>query len=625
MTGIEDPFPRPFRSFLVKRVEEQRINKPPRLVFLDSPSFWPELTIYRLPQSPQLPLPAQNDVLATSSTEGPMLQSSEPSFDQHGTFQHPLGGHIAENPGHPQNMLPLPDQQPTYWHDVPVHERRGKVHDFITTNKDSHLQQDILASYDPSMHDFGDVSFGIMDSGLNSPPRNDGQMELDSLFRELHQDSSFPQQTSLPQRRSRYRLRREGQEVRPIQIPVSEPSPNPLQRWQVSPPDEEAAPMAAIIEALDGPENQLSHLGTMDGGKASDARHRKQHSVASSNNSSRSSSTSHLSGTSDRPTGSTNLNLCAKARGAKRRRVEKSKSEKPRVFACTFCCDAFRNKYDWARHEKSVHLNLETWTCAPRDGLVSSPTEEKRCAYCGSPDSTPQHLEEHNHNACAGTSRVFSRKDHLVQHLRVLHRLKEIPPLDTWRREAPYFTCRCGFCDHRLNSWKERADHLAGHFRKGWTMRDWHGEHEFPPSVAALARDCIPPHLIGDDSRSQQPFSASDVRTRDHHEQITTRSNHPRQAMETPAEASSTPQLQNNDRDSSPPRTFSDILARHLAQFARAHMQQGITPTDAMFQLEARRVIYDCEDSWNQTIADNSQWMDSFRRQLFDDVGGPGG
>lgn len=90
--------------------------------------------------------------------------------------------------------------------------------------------------------------------------------------------------------------------------------------------------------------------------------------------------------------------------------------------------------------------------------------------------------------------------------------------------------------------------------------------------------------------------------------------------MAPPAEVSSTSQPQHSDRDSSPPRTFSDILARHLAQFARAHMKQGITPTDEMFQLEARRVIYDCEDSWNQTIADNSQWMDSFRRQLFENA-----
>jgi len=544
-----------------------------------------------------------------------MLQSSELSFDQHGTFQNPLSGHIAET---------LPDQQPNYWHDVPVPEQRAEIHNYRTTNMDSHPQQGIAAPHHTLVHDFGDVPFDITDIGLSSTPRNDSQMELDSLFHQLQHEPSFPQQASLPRRRSRYRLRREGQEVRPIQIPVYEPSPNPLQRWQDSPPDEEAAPMAAIINALDNPENHLSHLDNTARGKESEARRRKPRSVASSNNSSLSSGTSRLSGTSDRSTGSTNLNSAARGRGSRKRRGEKPKSEKPRIFACTFCCDAFRNKYDWARHEKSLHLNLETWTCAPRDGFISSPTNGRRCAYCGSTDLTPQHLEEHNHNACAGSSRSFSRKDHLVQHLRVLHRLKEIPPLDTWRRETPHFTCRCGFCDHRMNSWKERVDHLAGHFRKGWTMKDWHGEHEFPPSVAALAQDCIPPYLIGDESRSQQPFSASDARTRDHYEQITTHTNNLRQTIAPPAEASSTLQPQINDRDSSPPRTFSDILARHLAQFARTHMQQGITPTDAMFQLEARRVIYDCEDSWNQTIADNSQWMDSFRRQLFEDVG-PGG
>ncbi|KAE8422182.1 hypothetical protein BDV36DRAFT_280198 [Aspergillus pseudocaelatus] len=427
---------------------------------------------------------------------------------------------------------------------------------------------------------------------------------------------SLPQQTSLPRRRSRYRFQREGRETRPIQIPASEPSPDPLQRWRYSPPDQEAAPIAAIVRALKDPNGQLSHSDNPAYESASVGRARKSRSIASSNTSSLSSGTSHESGRLEQSTNSVNRGPMAQARGWRRGRIKRPFGEKPRIFACTFCCDSFRSKYDWARHEKSLHLNLETWTCAPRDGLGLSTAGEPQCAYCGFPAPTPQHLDEHNHNACAGESRVFARKDHLVQHLRALHRLKEIPPLDRWRQETSSFTCRCGFCNHRLDSWKERVDHLAGHFRKGFAMRDWQGEHEFPPSIAALVQNCIPPYLIGDESRSQQPFSASSASTRDHYEQITSHTNSLSQALGPVAGASTRSPAEDEPRESSPPRTFSDILARHLAQFARVHMQQGITPTDEMFQLEARRVIYDCEDAWDQTIADNPNWMDNFRRQL---------
>lgn len=36
-----------------------------------------------------------------------------------------------------------------------------------------------------------------------------------------------------------------------------------------------------------------------------------------------------------------------------------SLDEGPRLFQCTFCTDRFKSKYDWSRHEKSLHLSLE--------------------------------------------------------------------------------------------------------------------------------------------------------------------------------------------------------------------------------------------------------------------------
>jgi hypothetical protein len=40
---------------------------------------------------------------------------------------------------------------------------------------------------------------------------------------------------------------------------------------------------------------------------------------------------------------------------------------------------------------------------------------------------------------------------------------------------------------------------------------------------------------------------------------------------------------------------------------------RGVVPTDEMFQVEARRLLFDSEDQWNQTMADNLEWLAKFR------------
>lgn len=212
--------------------------------------------------------------------------------------------------------------------------------------------------------------------------------------------------------------------------------------------------------------------------------------------------------TSDNSTSSIGTNRPNRGHGdSNSRACEQNVGEKPayagpRIFSCTFCCQSFKSKYNWARHEKSLHLDLEVWNCAPESGTTRIPaTGENRCAYCLKLDPTTQHLETHNHAACFETKPIFNRKDHLVQHLRLVHRLKEIPSLCTWQAQPPPFVCRCGFCDHYLTSWGERVDQLAGHFREGATMRDWHGDYGFGPAIAAKVRNSIAPSLIAGELR----------------------------------------------------------------------------------------------------------------------------
>jgi hypothetical protein len=61
---------------------------------------------------------------------------------------------------------------------------------------------------------------------------------------------------------------------------------------------------------------------------------------------------------------------------------------------------------------------------------------------------------------------------------------------------------------------------------------------------------------------------------------------------------------------------FAAVLTNHLSRFARQQMMMGIIPTDEMFQRESRRLLYqDGDDDWNQTVADNPNWLQEFRKR----------
>jgi hypothetical protein len=62
-------------------------------------------------------------------------------------------------------------------------------------------------------------------------------------------------------------------------------------------------------------------------------------------------------------------------------------------------------------------------------------------------------------------------------------------------------------------------------------------------------------------------------------------------------------------------KTAWEILTFHLGRFAQEKIQAGVVPTDEMFQQESRRLWFDSDDPWNQTFADDTQWMEIFRQE----------
>lgn len=186
--------------------------------------------------------------------------------------------------------------------------------------------------------------------------------DLSTLQRLVQQNNPASQrQHTLPRRRSKYILRRHDGASSPINFPTS-PSPfQPvaIQRWQNSPPEQEAASLSAIYNAM---EEQGPRSGTHTPNFHAYRNHRGASSTTSLD-SARSDSSLH-SIKSNQSSKSRRGGKVSKPRSSAKTKA-KPKDGADRIFKCTFCCDTFKHKYDWMRHEKSLHLNMEEWVCAP--------------------------------------------------------------------------------------------------------------------------------------------------------------------------------------------------------------------------------------------------------------------
>ncbi|KAI8648982.1 hypothetical protein NCS55_01471400 [Fusarium keratoplasticum] len=148
-------------------------------------------------------------------------------------------------------------------------------------------------------------------------------------------------------------------------------------------------------------------------------------------------------------------------------------------------------------------------------------------------------------------------------------------------------------------------------------MKDWTGDHEFEPLIAAQIRNALPPYLLADEAKTVVPFSATDPRVPDHLSQMTQGHQGPLDAAH---QGDGMPQTAGlNPTFEVTPTSYTRYLAWHLGRFAQQSIATGIFPTDQMFQDEARRLVYGNDDNWEQTIADNGEWLASFRRQHLDE------
>ncbi|OAA69160.1 Homeodomain-related protein [Cordyceps fumosorosea ARSEF 2679] len=297
-------------------------------------------------------------------------------------------------------------------------------------------------------------------------------------------------------------------------------SMSPMERWRNSPPNDEPASASAIERALNrspplgaGSSEYFGSYGSArdagsacssgsgDSGGTTHCRHRRRGRRRSSFY--RASSTSFGgSAHSQQSAGdlmfvpySANNSVDGDSNSIGKRSPTTaaprpgSKGTTTTTFQCTFCLQTFRKRYDWVRHERSIHLpGLDSWVCRvplPPDQsfLVWRVSHEHpECIFCGEPSPTHDHIQSHEFQTCAertAAERTFTRKDHLWQHLHKFHHCRKWegwrPDLALLQHKQDRLQSRCGFCSVTMNSWEERAQHLASHFRRGATMAEWSG------------------------------------------------------------------------------------------------------------------------------------------------------
>lgn len=305
----------------------------------------------------------------------------------------------------------------------------------------------------------------------------------------------------------------------PIDIPQRRGTPaleamNPLQRWEHSPPENEPASVTAIARAVTASSSSISSglnspfsLNYTDDGSGKSLCNQSSHSSLGTSHSSGGSLNSAYSHGSRNSWGSFGS---APFKSRSRRRRRRRTSTKPgkednnslaaplKTFQCTFCTETFRTKHDWQRHEKSLHLSLERWVCSPHGPRATDPeTGLPSCVFCGEANPDDAHFETHNHSACqerTADERTFYRKDHLNQHLRLVHDIKFIDwSMKSWKIASPQIRSRCGFCGIVMDTWTIRVDHLAEHFKTGYSMADWKGDWGFENPVLNMVENSIPP------------------------------------------------------------------------------------------------------------------------------------
>ncbi|KAK1915920.1 hypothetical protein P3342_003735 [Pyrenophora teres f. teres] len=279
---------------------------------------------------------------------------------------------------------------------------------------------------------------------------------------------------------------------------IAQPPQPPLAVYLAQSYQEEAVELSAVHAAIEG--GSLSGSGQDDAWSDSKQGRRGSAitSIASSEGTAPTTYTVSSSGSQS------NISSFGRDRRRGRRRMAWKESPRQAIngvnsagepqkdlpFFCTFCPRAFKTKYEWVRHEDSVHALRTTWICCDTkpSAVIAA------CPFCGHSQPDATHMAGHKYQQCRSkpeSQRTFYRRDHFIQHLHHVHFGNVKHPsvrvgcqARLLAAEGQNFGCKdlamkwrrfgapmklddpmlhCGFCGKKSKDWSERCEHVAEH------------------------------------------------------------------------------------------------------------------------------------------------------------------
>jgi hypothetical protein len=195
------------------------------------------------------------------------------------------------------------------------------------------------------------------------------------------------------------------------------------------------------------------------------------------------------------------------------------------LYYCTYpgCGHVTHSFADYKRHEAGDgHWPQNRFMCLKCIPNVVDEQGHRICGFCNlSFSHMTGNIEEHS-LLCVfarNNGTTFGRADHLVEHLRKYHPVKDNSKAkqkeinkeaSTWKYPIDSkWPRQCGFCGVASQTWEERMKHLAEHFQAGLTMKHWKlpflPPKDFRPGPSSTSRK----HDDDDDDNDDSPSNGS--------------------------------------------------------------------------------------------------------------------
>ncbi|KAH7144545.1 hypothetical protein B0J13DRAFT_555470 [Dactylonectria estremocensis] len=181
-----------------------------------------------------------------------------------------------------------------------------------------------------------------------------------------------------------------------------------------------------------------------------------------------------------------------------------------------------------------------------------------------------------------------------------------------WFSSMDMVNSRCGFCNVPMTTWAERQKHLASHFKQGTSMKEWKGDRGFDAHIDDLVENDMPAFMIGEQHDTMEPFSASQA------SHVTGRTD-----LDVSHLTTELTFLNQNTLESGAPSPIPQATAHSYRQveslllaFVSEELSRGRVPTDGQLRTKTSEIMYGPGNAWDQTWADNLQWLGLFKKKV---------